>query len=312
MNQDDQMREAVAWHAALAHGADLDDSAGGADWDGFTAWLEADPANQRAYDAVALADALVDEHHDVLVGLLTAPAPAWWRRRGFATGAAGGAIAASLLALFVAMPGAPTAHRWQTGPGERRTIAFADGAQATLAPDTELAATGGRLTLDGTAFFAIRHDPSRPVTITANGVTVSDVGTRFDMAADKDGVRVAVAEGEVAVAPAGQGAVPVSAGHRVLVTGDRVETGLAASGDVAAWRGGRLVYDRVPLSLVVADITRYAGGRVTVDQGDAGRRFSGAMAIGDRVTMARSLAVLMGLDAKVDGDTVVLGGSSGR
>ena len=33
------MREAVAWHAALSHD--------GADWDGFTARLEADPENQR-------------------------------------------------------------------------------------------------------------------------------------------------------------------------------------------------------------------------------------------------------------------------
>ena len=306
MNQGDQMREAVAWHALLSR-AD-------ADWDGFTAWLEADPANSRAYDTVALGDALVDEHRDTLSGLLAAPALApWWRRRGVLSGALGGAIAASLTALLVvpAVRG-PATQSWQTKAGESRTIAFADGAEATLAPGTKLAATGGMLTLDGTAFFAIRHDPSRAVTITAHGVTVSDVGTRFDMAADRDGVRVAVAEGEVAVAPVGQAAVPVSAGHRVLVAGGKVETSLATTGDVAAWRSGRLVYDSVPLSLVAADIARYAGGRVTVDPGDAGRRFSGAMAIGDRVTMARSLAVLMGLDAKVDGDTVVLGGSSGR
>jgi transmembrane sensor len=314
MNQGDQMREAVAWHALLSRDADDDGAAEGADWDGFTAWLEADPANQQAYDMVALGDALVDEHRDTLIGLLAAPAPApWWRRRGIVSGALGGAIAASLTALLVvpALRG-PETRTWQTKAGESRTIAFADGAEATLAPGTKLAATGGTLTLDGTAFFAIRHDPSRPVTIAANGVTVSDVGTRFDMAADKAGVRVAVSEGEVAVAPAGQAAVPVSAGHRLLVAGGRVETGLAMAGDVAAWRGGRLVYDRVPLSLVAADITRYAGGRVTVDPGDADRRFSGAMAIGDRVTMARSLAVLMGLDVGIDGETVKLGDRGGR
>ncbi len=302
------MREAVAWHAMLSR----DD----ADWDGFTAWLEADPANARAYDSIALADALVDEHRDTLTDVLDAPAPTpWWRRRGIAAGALGGAIAATLAAVMVAVPATQSpvaAKTWQTGAGERRTIAFADGAEATLAPATRLAAQGGHLTLDGTAFFSIRHDPSRPVTITANGVTVSDVGTRFEMAADTSGVRVAVTEGEVAVAPRGKAAVPVTAGHRVLVAGGAVETGLAASGDVASWRGGRLIYDRVPLALVAADIARYAGGRVTVDPRDADRRFSGAMAIGDRVTMARSLAVLMELDAKVDGDTVKLGDRSGR
>src|SRR3569623_3444539 len=115
MNQDDQMREAGAGHAALAQGADLAD---GADWDGFTAWLEADPANREAYDSVALADALVDEHHDTLAGLLAAPAPAqWWRRRGIAAGAVGGAVAASQQAILVAVPGAPATQRCQTGPG---------------------------------------------------------------------------------------------------------------------------------------------------------------------------------------------------
>jgi transmembrane sensor len=296
MNEGDQMREAVAWHAMLSR----DD----ADWDGFTTWLEGDAANRNAYDTVAL------------IGLLDTPAPTqWWRRPRFAAGALGGAIAATLAAVMVAIPAtqAPVgATTWQTGAGERRTIAFADGAEATLAPATRLSAQGGTLTLDGTAFFTIRHDPSRPVTIAANGVTVSDVGTRFEMAADRNSVRVAVAEGEVAVAPKGRAAVPLAAGHRLLVAGSDVETGVAAPNDVASWRGGRLVYDRVPLALVAADIARYAGGRVTVDPRDGDRRFSGAMAIGDRVTMARSLAVLMGLDAKVDGDTVKLGDRSGR
>lgn len=302
------MRGAVAWHAMLSR----DD----ADWDGFTAWLEADPANRTAYDTIALGDALVDQHRDTLIGLVETPAPTpWWRRRAVAAGALGGALAATLAALLVVVPAtqAPVAATtWQTGAGERRTVAFADGAEATLAPATRLVAQGGTLTLDGTAFFAIRHDPSRPVTITAADVTVSDVGTRFEMAADKDMVRVAVTEGAVAVAPKGRAAVPLVAGQRVLVAGGAVETGLAAAGDVASWRGGRLVYDRVPLALVAADIARYAGGRVTVDPRDGDRRFSGAMAIGDRVTMARSLAVLMGLDAKVDGDTVKLGDRSGR
>ncbi len=308
MSRGDQMQEAVAWHAALAH----DD----ADWDGFTAWLEADAGHQRAYDSVALGHALIDEHHEILTGLLAAPAPApWWRRLVIATGALGGALAASLAALFVIVPAvqAPVATAaWQTGAGERRTIAFADGAEAALAPASRLAAQDGKLTLSGTAYFTVKHDPSRPVTIIANGVTVRDVGTRFEMAVDKDAVRVAVSEGEVAVATGGKPAVAVRAGQRVLVTGGTIETGVSAPASVASWRGGRLVYDRAPLGLVAADIARYAGGKVSVDSRDADRRFSGAMAIGDRVTMARSLAGLMGLDARVDGETVVLGDRSGR
>src|SRR3569832_1930383 len=93
MNQSDRMREAVAWHAVLSR----DD----ADWDAFTAWLEADPANQQAYDTVALGDALVDDHRETLIDLLTAPAPApWWRRRVALSGVQGGADADTLTALL--------------------------------------------------------------------------------------------------------------------------------------------------------------------------------------------------------------------
>src|SRR3569832_389487 len=155
MNQSDRMREAVAWHAVLSR----DD----ADWDAFTAWREADPANQQAYDTGALGDARGDDHRETLIDLLTAPAPApWWRRRVALSGVLGGAVAASLTALLVvpAMRG-PETQQWQTKAGESRTIAFADGARATLAPDTKLAATGANLKLDGTAFFDIRHDPAR-------------------------------------------------------------------------------------------------------------------------------------------------------
>ena len=55
--------------------------------------------------------------------------------------------------------------------------------------------------LQGEAYFAVVHDASHPFVVTAHGVVTRDVGTAFDIRAyaDDPGVRVAVAEGEVAV-----------------------------------------------------------------------------------------------------------------
>ena len=60
MNRDEARIEedAAAWQVASA-GDDMD-------WDGFTQWLEADPRHRRAFDEVALADALVDDHRESL------------------------------------------------------------------------------------------------------------------------------------------------------------------------------------------------------------------------------------------------------
>ena len=60
MNRDEARieEEAAAWQVASAN----DDM----DWDGFTRWLEADPRHRRAFDEVALADTLVDDHRESL------------------------------------------------------------------------------------------------------------------------------------------------------------------------------------------------------------------------------------------------------
>jgi len=46
--------QAVAWAAAL----ESDD----VDWDGYMAWLEADPRHRAAFDSIALVSAAVDDH----------------------------------------------------------------------------------------------------------------------------------------------------------------------------------------------------------------------------------------------------------
>lgn len=55
--------QASRWHRALA-----DDDA---DWDGYIAWLEADPRHRRAFDRVALTERLIDEHRDRLLAILS-------------------------------------------------------------------------------------------------------------------------------------------------------------------------------------------------------------------------------------------------
>ncbi|MDD3797585.1 MAG: FecR domain-containing protein [Novosphingobium sp.] len=292
------IEQAAAWHAASAR----DDM----DWDGFTEWLEADPRHRTAYDEVALADALVDEHRaDLLAAEETEETGEVvpLRRAAFGwRGWAGVAIAASLVAVL-SLPqllhSAPDIY--QTGDTAQQ-IALEDGSSVLLAPHSRLSIDGRhqeRMALAGGAWFDIRHDPSRPLEIAAGDMRISDIGTQFDVQADHGQVRVEVADGEVKVA--GQAlAQPIrlAQGRSLLFDSGRgtVMVSPVKAEDIGEWRAGRLSFDSAPLTLVVADLARYAGVNVTLSDALRDRRFSGSLVIGDGETALRDLSQLMDLE----------------
>jgi transmembrane sensor len=118
------------------------------------------------------------------------------------------------------------------------------------------------------------------------------------IAAASSGVRVAVADGAVAVTGA-MLAEPVELSEgRALVAGGAlpsVRVQAVAVDQVGSWRDGQLSYDSVPLALVAADIARYAGLKVEVADEVATRQFSGTLVIGDGQAALRDLSRLMDL-----------------
>ena len=282
------------------------------DWDGFTTWLEADPRHAVAYDEVALADSLLDSHREALRkadGIaanenepVATRRPRLWLRWG------GTAIAAALIAM-VAVPqfrqAAPTKY---TTVDTARSIALSDGSTIRLAPHSHMTVAGRhdeQIALAGGAWFDIRHDPARRMTIAAGEVTISDIGTSFDVQTTDKQVRVAVAQGRVAVsAPALNAPITLAEGGNLLFdsAAGTARTGSVAREEVGAWRAGRLSYDAAPLSLVASDLARYAGLTVTVAPAIRDREFSGTLAFGNGNTALRDLSQLMGLSLRREPD----------
>ena len=302
---------AARWHLAQA-----DDDM---DWAAFTDWLEADPRHRDAYDAMALLDDRIDAAGPALNPRSADPMPGGRSPRWGAWSAIAAIVIAAVLGLLYhgRRTGEPAVIAYRTGPGQVRTIRLADGSRAILAPGSVLGVPSSReqaLTLDGAAFFDVRHDAGRPLTVQAGRYTIRDVGTRFDIAMGEGMVRVAVAEGEVTVSSPDRGdAMAVVAGRALTMQGQ--DRGVLRSIDISTvggWRSGSLVYDDVPLGLVVADIARASGTAVTVDHAVAERRFSGMIAQGDGRRMARSLAALSGLELRVDGDAIHLADRTAR
>ncbi len=304
---------AARWHLAQA-----DDDM---NWAAFTEWLEADPRHREAYDAIALLDARIDAARPILSRLLPDESEPIRRR---IPRVAWGAIATVLIAVIAIgilrlQPGhAPETIVYRAPVGQSRDVRLANGSTATLAPGSVLRVAGSRdvpLTLDGNAFFDVRHDSAHPLVVQAGGYEIRDVGTRFEVSTSGGMLRVAVAEGRVAVrSPDVVGEVEIDAGKALTLTGagDVADVRPARAQSVGAWRKGSLVYDDVPLAMVAADIARSTGRPVTVAPALARRRFSGVIAPGDREAMTAALSALTGLKARTDGDAIRLGDSAGR
>ena len=276
----------------------------------FDRWLDADRRHRAFYDVIALGVP------DAGPPLDPPPAPHWRvaERAGhpWSLGAArrlGWLLAAALLGAAVLVTARRHATRRTerdavaqrtvvTRPAERAIVRLGDGTQIVVAaqstlryPATQPGATR-EVDLSGEAYFEIAHDERRPFVVHANGLTISDLGTAFDVRAypSDTRVRVVVADGRVSV----------RATHDARI----VDRGLLAqwdtSGAVAmrpvdpqrfiAWTSGTLVFDATPLVDVARDLTRWYGTAVVLGDTSLARRdFTGSF---DRESLDDILAII--------------------
>jgi transmembrane sensor len=259
-----------------------------ADWEAFTAWLEADPRHAARYQALQ-ADA--DDLADLVPA--TAPLPMQRPQRVASARSAprrwlAGAVAAALTGVVgvSVLQTRSDPYVVETGPGVTRTVALGDGSSIALNGGT-------RLTLDhrdkryavvdrGEALFTVRHDAARPFKVKVGGDELIDVGTVFDVIRSDGKTWVAVAEGALIFNPRKE-AVPLPAG-RALSTADGVgdvQVSDIATAAVGSWQRGQLDFAGAPLEEVAAALSRAMGVRLTVAPPIAARTFRGTIALAD-------------------------------
>lgn len=208
---------------------------------------------------------------------------------------------------------------YATSIGERRQVVLKDGTKVLLGPTSRLVVPsstndGQRLvSLDGIAYFSVVHDQAHPFTVRAGSISIQDVGTAFAVENDDSaGTRVAVDSGSVAIGAADQnhvrGAV-LNARDRAIVDAQGVVSveRSAVSEDDLAWTQGRLVFRDAPLVLVGAELYRWYGVRLRVEDASLANlhltaSFSGepidrvlnviALSLGARIERQGNVAVL--------------------
>lgn len=181
----------------------------------------------------------------------------------------------------------------ETVVGEQRSINLADGSRLDLAPDSlvrtrfTLARRDVRL-VRGQAFFSVAHNALRPFIVQAGSLTVTAVGTEFDVRISPSSTAVTVGEGRVTVAPDGEGAgsssrstelVRASVGQRVTFSqsAHRLSVAKVDPKAAGAWRDGTLLFVGEPLEDVINAINRYTGPQIVVAPTFQQTRFTGTV-----------------------------------
>lgn len=284
-------------------------------WEEFTRWLESHADHAAAYDriAAAAADAAspdLPRSADLeLPANVTVLAPRRLPRAWL-----GGAIAAcAALALAVGYwQMGPDGTIYQTAPGEQRQVALADGSTVTLGGATRLVVLDGKGRTarleSGEALFSVRHNEADPFTVTVGDDTLVDVGTVFNVRRAGQQTTLAVAEGAVLFNP-GAERLRVDPGQR-LISND--QTGKATLDTIPAdlvgeWSKGRLTFRNASLNEIAEDLSRASGVRFVAGGDGESPRASGSVLIDPIRRDPASLAPLLGVAVRREGEGWVIG-----
>ncbi|TCP88198.1 FecR family protein [Rhizobium sp. PP-F2F-G36] len=258
----------------------------------FQQWLSASDENTAAWHQVEKTWALLGETRPVHA--------ADWERAATGTAAvvpftakqseprrnrlAGAALlaAAACAVAFLAGPALLLHLRADevTASGESRRVVLADGTTVDMSGGTAFAVTIDKQErhvelLKGEAFFDVTHDAGRPFTVDANGVTVTVLGTAFDLQTGEQDTTVELARGSVAISYDGasqRSTFELSPGETAAIdrgTGTAIR-GKADIEEMGAWRSGKLSVDNVTIASAIERIQRHHPAWITIADGTLG------------------------------------------
>jgi transmembrane sensor len=301
-----RLREAGEWIQRLNESTDPTLAE---DW---MKWCQADPENLPAFESIqSVWDGFSIER--TLPAVQSLPAARASRVRIALTAAAAFLIVAGAATWFSLHYSAEQV--FDTAVSEQRVETLSDGSRLDLAPDSRV---GVRFTeglrevrLDrGEAFFTVAHNSARPFIVHVNGLTVTAVGTAFDVRAGPSSTVVTVSEGRVSVGPANAPATTVLAdvGQRVTFSGPARRLSVAAVDPRMAesWRDGTLQYVGEPLEEVVNDVNRYSRRKIVVAPALLQSRFTGTVSTADVGDWLAALQQIFPVDVVDQGSKGIL------
>jgi transmembrane sensor len=297
--------EAAAWLARL-HGDDRSP----ADEEAFRRWLSASADHAAAFEAVDRTWSAVGglQRSRGFSRLHTAPQPRRVSRRAVMAGATLLLAGSGSLAFWRSA----SAGVYETEVGEQKHVALADGSQLFLDAKTRLvvdftdAVRSANLQY-GQVNFRVAPDPNRPFVVRAAQRRIVATQCNFDVRCEDGEVQVLLIHGEADVAPVsaprGSGAERLGPGERLVASVDMERRDRPNLNHLLAWQSGSVVFENTDLAEAAQEMNRYSMARLEVDPSVAGLKVSGVYRVGDNEAFARSIAKLLPIAVRQDGDS---------
>lgn len=245
-----------------------------ADEAALTRWRRADPRHEQA---LIRAEALWQRFEIV--------PPAWDHVEREASGltrrrAIMGIAALALAPVVYAVTPVGILADYRSGPGERRSIALADGSSVELGTSSALSL--GRdprafLLDEGEAYFQITpaSQPFRVEALNARIEAGAGLASAFALRAVRRQGLLAVSAGRVGLTLENGQRRDLGPGQELHFTaGAATPVTATAPDDVASWRQNRLVFSDAPLGAVLSELGRYRRGWIATDPRVAGIRLT--------------------------------------
>ncbi|HVW74109.1 MAG TPA: FecR domain-containing protein [Rhizomicrobium sp.] len=301
--------EAAAWLARL-HAGDRD----AADEAAFRAWLGASPDHAAAFEAVDRVWSDVGGLGDLRTGGMMVRRPASVTGRRALLAGMGLLAVTGGSALFWR---SASAKVYETDVGEQKHVALDDGSQLFLDAKTRIsvAFSDTERMVDmqyGRANFSVVPDLKRPFVVEAAQRRIVASRCNFDVRCEDGQVQVVLIHGEADVRPArthGQSQT-LRSGERLVASNDVERLDKPDLTRVLAWQSGYEMFDKEDLAQAALEMNRYSTVRLAVEPGAASLKVSGLYRVGDNAAFARSLAKLLPITVRQNGDTLVLAADS--
>ncbi|MEN0109029.1 MAG: FecR family protein [Pseudomonas sp.] len=253
--------QANAWVVRLTSGqATVEDARA------LRAWCAADPAHAQAYREAAQLWKQTGQ-----AAALAAPSK---RKPRLLWGSALAACIALVVVGLAQLGAVPDARALladhHTEQGQRQRVELEDGSVIEMDARTRLnidySATARHITLGaGAAVFHVQHDAKRPFVVSAEGGSVTAIGTVFEVREQGDGIKVTCSEGVVAVNQPGAAQQLLNAGQQLQYTSAGLGQQHAVDAEQElAWRQDLLVFKNRPLQELVDELNRYHQGRILI------------------------------------------------
>jgi transmembrane sensor len=307
--------EAAAWLARL-HADDRD----ARDEAAFRAWLAASPVHAAAFEAVdrmwSDVGGLTDLRPDLRGrrAFSEETAPRHTSRRALLAGVGLLAVAGGSVGFWRSAG----AKVYETEVGEQKHVALADGSQLFLDAQTRISVrfseTMRAVDMEfGRANFRVVPDYKRPFIVEAAQRKIIATRCSFDVRCEDGQVQVVLIHGEADVKPASAPDAKgetLRSGDRLVATVDMEKRDKPNMTKATAWQTGYEMFENEDLAQAVEEMNRYSTATILVDPSVAKLKVSGVYRVGDNSAFARSLAKLLPIAVRENGETLILTGEN--